>query len=230
MNGTTACHPDRPSFMYPNGRLLIFAKAPLPGQVKTRLVPPLSAAKAARLHAAFIERTLQLACEAKLCPVQLWCCPHTHHPFFSRCRQSFPVTLHRQEGADLGARMHQAASSALSEAECVVLIGCDCPALAASDLSEALDRLEKGYNAVLGPAEDGGYVLLGLRQSEPEIFSGIEWGNDTVLDATRSRLRSLGWHWHELAERWDVDRPEDLLRLKRDRALSAQFDLFGRDR
>ncbi len=218
-------HAGRPDFCHPNTRLLIFAKAPVAGQAKTRLTPPLSAAEAALLHARFIQRMLSVACESNLCPVQLWCSPEARHPFFTDCRRSFPVSLHTQHGADLGERMRQAAASALAESDYALLIGCDCPTLTAAYLRQALTALKKGYNAVLGPAEDGGYVLLGLRHADPELFGGIAWGTDTVLDSTRSRLRRLKWRWHELAEQWDVDRPEDLMRLKRNTAVAEEVGL-----
>ena len=193
VSGQAASATDRPGYSFPNARLLIFAKAPVAGQVKTRLIPPLSAAEAAQLHTRFIQRTLSVACGSNLCPVQLWCSPESRHPFFTDCRRSFPISLHAQRGADLGERMRQAAASALAESDYTLLIGCDCPTLSAAYLRQALTALKKGYNAVLGPAEDGGYVLLGLRYAEPELFSGIEWGTDTVLDSTRNRLRRLTW-------------------------------------
>lgn len=121
--------------------------------------------------------------------------------------------------------MRQAAASALAGSDYALLIGCDCPTLTAAYLRQALTALKKGYNAILGPAEDGGYVLLGLRHAEPELFSGIAWGTDTVLDSTRSRLRRLKWRWHELPEQWDVDRPADLMRLKRNNVLAAAIGL-----
>lgn len=220
---------NRSEFCFPNARVLIFAKAPVAGEVKTRLIPPLSAAGAAQLHARFIRRTLSVVCDSNLCPVQLWCSPQPHHPFFVDCRQSFPVSLHTQRGADLGERMRQAAASALAETNYALVIGCDCPALTAVYLRQALTALKKGYNAVLGPAEDGGYVLLGLQHADPELFSDIAWGTAAVLDSTRRRLRRLKRRWHELAVQWDVDRPEDLLRLKRNRALAAQIGLSAVD-
>jgi uncharacterized protein len=225
MSTESVCYTSRAEFSYPNARVLIFAKAPIAGEVKTRLIPPLSPAEAARLHARFVHRTLGVACGSKLCPVQLWCSPQPRHPFFADCQRSFPVSQHTQHGAGLGERMRRAAASALKEADCMVLIGCDCPTLTAAYLQQAFTALKKGYNAVVGPAEDGGYVLLGLRHAEPELFSGIAWGTDSVLDGTRRRLRRLQWRWHELAEQWDVDRPEDLVRLKRNRVLAAEIGL-----
>jgi glycosyltransferase A (GT-A) superfamily protein (DUF2064 family) len=93
-----------------------------------------------------------------------------------------------------------------------VLIGCDCPGLDGEDLGEALSALREGYDAVVGAAEDGGYVLLGLRHPAPALFAGMAWGSGRVLMDTRTRLHALGWRWHELKTHWDVDRPEDLER------------------
>jgi hypothetical protein len=97
-----------------------------------------------------------------------------------------------------------------------LLIGTDCPSLTRDDLREAAEGLRRGIDAVIGPAEDGGYVLIGLRRCAPELFTGISWGTGSVLHQTRLRLRDLGWKWNELSERWDVDRPEDVERLKRE--------------
>ena len=96
----------------------------------------------------------------------------------------------------------------------VVLIGGDCPVLQAEHLLQTLDWLKGGCDAVIGPAEDGGYVLLGLNKSSPELFRGIAWGGDSVLDETRSRLQGLGWQWRELEPLWDLDRPADLDRFR----------------
>jgi glycosyltransferase A (GT-A) superfamily protein (DUF2064 family) len=94
-----------------------------------------------------------------------------------------------------------------------LIMGSDCISLCPADIREAAAALERGADAVLGPAEDGGYVLLGLARASPALFNGIAWGGDRVLVDTRTRLRQLGWRWHELPVRWDVDRPEDLARL-----------------
>jgi hypothetical protein len=116
------------------------------------------------------------------------------------------VSLHLQQGDDLGERM----ARALSRAMPAIVMGSDCPSLTPADLREAAAALDWGVDAVLGPARDGGYVLLGLRRIDASLFEGITWGTDTVLQETRSRLRSLGWRWHELPTRFDIDRPEDL--------------------
>ena len=103
----------------------------------------------------------------------------------------------------------------LRTANDVVLIGTDCPVLRATDLRAAARALRSGADAVLSPAEDGGYALIGLRRISPRLFSGVHWGTDTVLGETRTRLRQLGWRWRELRTVWDVDRPEDYRRLAR---------------
>jgi hypothetical protein len=85
--------------------------------------------------------------------------------------------------------------------------------MTADYLARAFALLDGGADAVVGPAEDGGYVLLGLRRMDKRLFEDMAWGTDRVLDQTRERLAVLGWRWQELETLWDVDRPEDLERL-----------------
>lgn len=191
-------------------RLLIFARAPIPGQAKTRLIPALGAEGAAALHARLCRRTLELAVWSGLACVDLWCSPDAGHPFFAECRQTFGVDLKTQRGADLGERMAGALADALTASRHAVLIGTDCPELDAHDLQQAFDALAQDHDAVLGPAADGGYVLIGLRAPAPRLFEAIDWGSGRVLAQTRQRLAQLGLTWHELPVRRDLDRPEDL--------------------
>ena len=192
---------------------MIFAKAPLPGQVKTRLAGKLGQIGAARLYQRLLRRTLRLASQATLCPAQLWCAPDTRHGFFRNCRRDYGIRLRRQQGADLGQRMHHALNLVLRVAPYAVLIGGDCPSLGAVELDRALTALAAGRDAVVGPAADGGYVLIGLRRPCAPLFRRIAWGNATVLAATRRRLQRAGLDWVELPPGWDVDRPADLRRL-----------------
>jgi rSAM/selenodomain-associated transferase 1 len=150
---------------YPDARLLIMSKAPVPGQVKTRLIPLLGAAPAAGLYAGLVRDCLAMSTAAGLCPVELWCSPSAGHPFFRRCHADFPVRLYSQSPGDLGQRMSRALQSALCRARHVMLIGADCPALTAADLEEALQLLVRGTDAVLGPATDGGYYLIGMNRA-----------------------------------------------------------------
>ena len=194
---------------------MIFAKAPTPGQVKTRLVPVLGEPAAAALHGQLAERTLATALAAGLGEVELWCAPGTDDAFFLACAKQLGVGLRPQGEGDLGARMARALEFALAGGSPGLLIGSDCPALTPEYLREAADALVEGNDAVIGPAEDGGYVLIGLaRRPAAPLFEGIAWGSATVMQETRARLARLDWRWRELAPLWDVDRPEDLLRLR----------------
>jgi rSAM/selenodomain-associated transferase 1 len=190
----------------------VFARAPVPGVAKTRLIPSLGAMGAARLQAAFIRRAVCTATEAALGPVSLWCTPDCADPVFTACRDDFGVELAPQRGPDLGARMLHA-FTVLCPGQPVLLIGTDCPALDVAALRAAAAALEAGDDAVLVPAEDGGYVLVGLARPVAALFDRIAWGSDRVMRESRERLRAAGLRWRELAPSWDVDRPEDLARL-----------------
>jgi uncharacterized protein len=201
-------------------RVAVFAKAPVPGEVKTRLVPLLGREGAARLHAELLRRALGVARDSGVGPVQLWCAPDAGHAFFASCAREFGATLHVQQGADLGARMDAAFQAALGENAALVVIGADCPALTPQALRDAAAALVAG-DVVVAPAEDGGYVLLGLARPVPSLFAGIEWGGPGVMAHTRERLSAAGARWRELETFWDIDRPEDYARLEREGLLRA---------
>ncbi len=200
---------------FPQARLLVFAKAPVPGRVKTRLARRYGKLGAATLYQQLLHRNLKLLHRAKLCPIQLWCAPNARHGFFVTCRRNYKVDLRIQKGHDLGERMNHALTQTLKTSRYALVIGGDCVSLSHADLCLALQTLEAGHDAVLGPAEDGGYVLLGLRRPCSGLFKGISWGSHRVLAATRRRLQKAGLNWTELPPRWDVDRPEDVRRMKR---------------
>jgi uncharacterized protein len=191
-------------------RLIVFAKAPVPGAAKTRLIAALGADGAARLHARLVERALETACAAHLGPVELCCAPDRAHPFFAACAAPFGAALTDQGTGDLGERMHRALAAGLP----AVLIGADCPAMTPEYLRDGAGALAAGYDVVLGPAEDGGYVLIGANRTRPDAFARIGWGGPDVMAEQRARLREGGWRWSELAPLWDVDRPEDLARIR----------------
>ena len=194
---------------------MVFAKAPIPGEAKTRLIPALGSQGASRLYERLINHTLSLCCGAGVCPVELWCAPDTSDAFFQQCAREFDIALHEQHGAELGERMYHAMSSRLEQYPHAVLVGSDCPSLTPDVLRETFTALDRGMDAVIAPAEDGGYVLLGLRRMHHNLFTGIPWGTDQVMAVTRRRLEQLNWQWLELPRQWDVDRPEDLARLAR---------------
>lgn len=194
---------------YPDARLLLLSKAPEPGQVKTRLIPVIGAAGAAELYEGLLYSTLEMAVNSGLCPVDLWCSPTMAHPFFQQCRQRYDVELHEQAQGDLGRRMAHALESASQSSRPLVLIGADCPALSADDLEEAFALLDRGSEVVLGPAEDGGYYLIGMRGLYPFVFDDVPWSTSTVLDLTKSRLSCRGVKWQCLVPHRDLDTADD---------------------
>ena len=193
-------------------RVILFAKAPVAGAVKTRLIPVLGAEPAARLHQRMVTRALQTLTAAAVGPVELCCAPDAAHAFFAECQQRFGITLTLQCDGDLGERMLHAFDAALLTAPRALIVGADCPSITVDDVRDAAAQLTH-FDATLVPADDGGYVLIGTRRTHQNMFQGIDWGAASVLAAQRERFRVLGWRWHEGATRWDVDRPEDLARL-----------------
>jgi rSAM/selenodomain-associated transferase 1 len=204
--------PDLMTYKYPDAVLMIFCKAPVAGQVKTRLTSEITTEQSVQVHIELAQRTLQLATISHLCPVQLWCAPSTDHPFFAASAQAYQVTLKQQQGIDLGERMNHAFCSALNTYSCALIVGCDCPSLTEQDLEEALTALNQRKCCVLAPAEDGGYVLIGLNQPRPELFDNMPWGTGQVLEQTRLRIGHYNLHLYELKVQWDVDVLKDLAR------------------
>ena len=193
--------------------VIVFAKAPRPGAVKTRLIPLLGAEEAAAIHARLVKRTLETARAASLRALELHCASDVNDDFFQFCSGHYGVAVKAQAEGDLGKRMWAAFSQALTEYARVLLIGSDCPALTARHLRQAERALRDGNQAVFIPCEDGGYALIGLQRADGKLFEGIAWGGDSVMTQTRARLSALGWRWHELETLWDVDRPADYQRL-----------------
>lgn len=198
--------------LYPDARVLIFAKAPEPGRVKTRLIPVIGRQAAAGLQARLLADTVSRLAAAGVSPLELWCSPDPGREPFPELADRYGISLYRQQGDDLGARMLHAAADALGRGSASILVGTDCPPLDGAYLRRALAVLD-GRDAVMGPAEDGGYVLLGLRQAAPTLFAGIPWGTGRVAAITRDRMAALSWDWEELPVLWDLDRPEDLKRF-----------------
>lgn len=193
-----------------HGTLMVFARAPLPGKTKTRLIPALGADGAAHLHAELVHRTLVGVTAVEGANVELWCAPAADDPFLQSCAEQYGISLQTQHGDDLGARMAHAFDAALRTAPWAILVGTDIPELGTADVQQAIEYLRGGTDAVIGPAFDGGYYLLGLRRTSPELFRQIPWGTEQVWPGTRDRLVALGWSWATTAPHPDVDRPEDL--------------------
>lgn len=190
-------------------RLAVFAKAPVPGYAKTRLIPRLGAAGAARLHAQLVQRTLSTLCSIAAAEVTLWCAPDCSDPFFAECAQTFAVPLVEQSPGDIGARMHAAFVAQAAAQAPLLLVGTDCPVLAAHHILAAHAALREGNAAVFIPTEDGGYALIGLQQPQAALFTAMPWSTPAVMEETRRRLTSQGLRWRELETLWDLDEPRD---------------------
>jgi rSAM/selenodomain-associated transferase 1 len=199
----------------PDLAILVFAKAPVAGSAKTRLIPLLGANGAAELQGRLLRLALATARAAAPAKLELWCTPDAAHPALVAAAGDADATLQVQTGDDLGARMAQAFTQSLAHTKYAICIGTDCPALTGRHLHDAAAALRAGHEAVISPAEDGGYTLIGLARNEPRLFTGISWSSDQVMAQTRERLHDCGLSWKELETLWDVDRPEDWQRLQR---------------
>lgn len=191
--------------------IAILAKAPIAGYAKTRLIPLLGAHGAAALQEALTERTLQTASKSALGAITLWAAPDTTHTSFRDLARRFDITLATQPAADLGQRMLAACEASRGP---VLVIGTDCPALTPEHLRACAKALNEGYEVVTIPAEDGGYVLIGMSRPQPALFRGMVWGTPDVMAQTRARIAALHLRAHELPPLWDLDRPQDMEHLR----------------
>lgn len=192
------------------GALLVFAKSPEPGRVKTRLIPDIGTDAATSLYQELLKRTLETCINSNFIEKQLWLSGDTEHSFFKTYKKEESFKFKQQAGEDLGERMFNALESALSEYDYGLIIGCDCPGLSADDLKFATVMLESDKDLVLGPAEDGGYYLIALKKNHIELFSDIEWGTDTVFSSTLLKAKELNLNTGLLMKRNDVDRVTDI--------------------
>lgn len=189
-------------------RIVIFAKAPVPGNAKTRLIPALGAEGAAQLAAQMLAATLAEVKGAAPAKFELCVTPNAADAAWTG-HLPRNVAISEQGPGDLGARMAAAAERVLRGGERVILIGTDCPGLDSARLRATAAALES-HDAVMHPAQDGGYVLLGLSRFDPSLFNGIEWSSDTVGALTRARIESLGWRLLIGETLRDIDEPADL--------------------
>ncbi|MCZ8233977.1 MAG: TIGR04282 family arsenosugar biosynthesis glycosyltransferase [Inhella sp.] len=194
--------------------LTVLAKAPVAGMAKTRLIPALGADGAARLAARLLDHTMAEAAATGFAHLRLLGSPDAQHPALAR--HAGVAALGSQCEGDLGARMLLALRDGLASQPASLIIGTDAPALDRHRLREAALVLEAN-DAVVVPALDGGYALLGLSAragTVPELlFSGMTWSTATVMAETRQRLQRLGLRWVELDAVSDIDEAADLAHL-----------------
>jgi rSAM/selenodomain-associated transferase 2/rSAM/selenodomain-associated transferase 1 len=188
----------------------VLAKAPVPGQAKTRLAPLLGHAGAARAQRGFILRSLATARHASTGPLTLHGAQGAVHRLFHLLRDRRGVICVPQAEGDIGERMAAVMLGHFANTPCppLLIVGTDCPVLKPEHLQQAADALQT-HDAVLIPAEDGGYVLIGLRRALPAVFQRVDWSTPGVMAQTRERLSAAGARWHEMPVLWDVDDPAD---------------------
>jgi len=191
--------------------LIIFAKAPVAGEVNTRLIPDIGVEAATALQQELIELCMHQYGQSEQFDVQLWCASDMEHELFQHCARENNISLHLQQGHDLGARMSHAFSVTLKNYDRVALIGTDAPALDADTVAHALDTLET-HEVVIVPAEDGGYVLIAMRDHFDKVFLSVPWGSSQVLRRTRGNIVAQALRYKELETCWDIDRVEDYRR------------------
>lgn len=190
-------------------RIIIFAKAPVPGRAKTRLIPALGEIGAARLANRMLLETAAQAVAADLATPELCADPHPLDESWEGFLPPQQLRTTAQGDGDLGERLARAAKRVVNLGEQVLLIGTDCPQLDARCLRTAARELES-HDAVIHPTFDGGYALLGLARFDPSLFNDIAWSSSTVANSTMARVRALGWSLHLGATLRDIDEPEDL--------------------
>jgi uncharacterized protein len=192
----------------------IMAKAPRPGTVKTRLCPPLLATEAAALYRCFLlDKIASVGRLVDARPVIAYT-PDDARAEFDALAPGFALVA--QDGSDLGARLHATLASLLAAGHAgAIAVDSDTPTLPGGFLQQAVDCLSRpGADVVLGPTEDGGYYLIGVRAPHRELFERMPWSTSDVLEVTRRRAAAAGLRAVCLPSWFDVDTPDDLERLR----------------
>jgi rSAM/selenodomain-associated transferase 2/rSAM/selenodomain-associated transferase 1 len=204
--------------------LILFTRFPVAGQAKTRMIPALGPEGAARLHRRLAERAVAMAreaCRKHDVLVTVWSTGGCRRDF--RAWLGLDICFREQGSGDLGERMRDAIAQALAHgAARALVVGTDVPGICADTIRRAFSVLAD-HDVVLGLAGDGGYYLIGMKRCHPELFSGIDWGSERVAEQTRAAIRRLGLTVAELPVLDDVDRPEDLARLRHDPQFADVF-------
>jgi len=186
----------------------IFCKAPVLGKVKTRFIQKLGARAALDLYQQMFERLIAELSASRF-KTELWISPDKDHAFF----EPYAFARFQQAGPDLGGRMSTALHDGLTRHESVILVGTDLPLIDRSYIDLAVSSL-RDHEVVIGPADDGGYGLVGVKAETPDMFSDIDWGTERVLSQTCAKLNRDGLDFGLLPLIWDVDRPADLPRYE----------------
>lgn len=200
----------------------VFARPPVAGKAKTRLLPAIGPGGTEKLQAHLIEKTLNVVCHNPRARVTLFVRGELTHPYIAACAHRFNIPTREQVGHNLGARMHAAFVHLLATYPRALIVGVDNLTLTGNLLLEADEALQK-YDVVVQPAADGGYTLIGLSRPRAALFKGIPWGTQDVMRLTRERVAQEGLRMAELQTTWDLDTPTDLGRALREGLLSESI-------
>ena len=208
--------------------IVLFARDPVAGKVKTRLSPFLSQDSILELYTRFLSDSIEKICRVKTADPFIGVHPSDSSGYFSRVRGERSLKVFLQEGADLGEKMFNAFQARFDEGyESVVIIGSDSPSLPVAHIETALNS---DKDLTIGPSTDGGYYLIGMCRKPVDVFSGgVDWGSEKVLQQTLERVKKCGSSLELLPPWYDVDREEDLKFLKTHLELIAEagFDDIG---
>lgn len=210
--------------LYPETKLIVFARTPETGRVKTRLIPVLGETGATEFYRRMLQHTINSLAKARLCNMRIDCLPDTQHGVFTDLQQRHKLELYRQMGESLGERMANSLRSALSQYQQAIIIGTDVPSLTPAYIRQAIEALSGDVDVVLGPAQDGGYVLIGMKHYDKALFKGVDWGTEQVLQQTLDRAQNQNLQVHLLPALWDVDEPTDLDKIRQDPQLKHLLD------
>ncbi|MEE9343074.1 MAG: TIGR04282 family arsenosugar biosynthesis glycosyltransferase [Gammaproteobacteria bacterium] len=199
-------------YLFPDSEIMIFTKAPEIGESKTRIAQTTGLELAASFSGRLIEHAVKTVVDASLAPVSIWVADKPDHPFIQSLISNYPLSVFPQTDGTLGDRMSNALDTRLASKHSVVLIGSDCPFINRPYLLSTLTQLKHDRDIVIGPAEDGGYVLIGLRKNDKRLFENIAWSQDSVMQQTRKQVDQCGYRLFELDMLSDIDYFEDIQR------------------
>ncbi len=191
-------------------QLILFVRAPDEGRCKTRLIPLLGKYATTELYKKMVMHSLQRVCLLPDIDITVHVDSNPGHDFFRKLKQVFNISIHSQQGNDLGERMlHSMQASLQKYSECV-LIGTDCPEIDQHYINAAFDALQHD-ELVFGPASDGGYVLIGASRISASLFEKIEWSTPSVLQQNLKNAHSCGYRYQLLNTLWDIDDARDYI-------------------
>jgi hypothetical protein len=204
-----------------SAHIAIFARAPIEGKVKTRLIAAYGTRRATAIYRFLAERTFQIvrdACDAMDVTASIWIADENDasHPSCIEWSQRFGFPIRTQINGDLGERMLDCMTSLEGGFESIAILGTDCPMIRGSDIENALSQLNDITHWSLAIVRDGGYVLIASNQPSAVPFRDMTWSTPNVMAITRQRFRDAGLRWAESAALWDIDKPADVERAIRE--------------